>query len=316
MAYFKIIAAFARGGHVRANMVNGNGFESGYSGDMIRTFFFFFVASLLAHAQYTPANQKWNQPIEPFRIVGNLYYVGASDVSSFLITTPEGHILIDSGFRETVPIIEANIKKLGLRMEDVHLLLISHGHYDHVGGIAEIKARTKARLLANPVEDPLLARGGKGDFAFQDNFSFPPITPDGSLKDGEEVSLGGTVLTTHFTPGHTKGCTSWTATIQEGGRPYRVVIACSLTAPGYQLVNNPQYPEIIADFEATFAKLRALPCDIFLSLHSWDFGLLKKIQARRSDPSHNPFVDPDGYQNFLDKAQAAIQKQIEEQKRK
>lgn len=285
---------------------------------MIRTaaVLLFIAAWMPAHAQYAPGRPEWNRPIEPFRIVGNLYYVGASDVSSYLITTPEGHILVDSGFRETVPIIEANLKKLGFRMEDVRLLLTSHGHYDHVGGMAEIKARTKARLLANPAEVPLLSRGGKGDFAFKDSYPYPPVTPDGLLRDGEEVGLGGTILTAHFTPGHTKGCTSWTATIQEGGRPYRVVIACSLTAPDYRLVDNPQYPEIIADFEATFAKLRALPCDVFLSLHSWDFGLLRKIQAREDDPSHNPFVDPEGYWNFIDKAQAAIRRQVEEQRRK
>lgn len=258
-----------------------------------------------AAAQYAPAVAEWNRPIEPFRIVGNLYYVGASDVSSFLIATPAGHILLDGGFRETAPLIESNVKKLGFRIGDVRLLLISHGHYDHVGSMAEIKARTKARLLASPADAELLTRGGRGDFAFEDRYPYPPVTPDGLLRDGETVRLGGAVLTAHFTPGHTKGCTSWTTAIQDGGRVYRVVIACSVTAPGYRLVGNARYPEILQDFEATFAKLRAMPCDIFLSLHSWDFGLQRKMQAKTADA----FVDREGWLAFLDKGQAAIRKQ-------
>jgi metallo-beta-lactamase class B len=258
-----------------------------------------------AAAQYAPAVPEWNRPVEPFRIVGDLYYVGASDVSSFLIATPAGHVLLDSGFRETAPLVEANVKKLGFRLEDVRILLISHSHYDHVGGMAEIKAHTKARLLASPAEAEMLARGGRGDFAFDDKYPYPPVTADGLLREGQEVRLGNAVLTAHFTPGHTRGCTSWSTTFTEGGRVYQVVIACSVTAPGYRLVGNPRYPGILQDFEATFAKLRALPCDIFLSLHSWDFGLERKMHVKAVDA----FVDREGWLAFLDKGQAAIRKQ-------
>jgi len=141
----------------------------------------------IAAAQYTPANAEWNAPIEPFRIVGNLYYVGAAGVSAYLISTPQGLILVDTGFRETVPIIEANLAKLGFHLGDIHLLLTLHAHYDHVGGVAEIKARTKARLLASPADAALLDRGGKDDFAFDDRFLFPPVKPDALLRDGEPV---------------------------------------------------------------------------------------------------------------------------------
>lgn len=276
-----------------------------------------FLASCLpAYAQYAPANPEWNKPVEPFRIVGNLYYVGASGVSAYLIATPKGLILLDTGFRETVPLIEANIKKLGFRMEDVRLLLISHGHYDHIGGMADVKARTEARLLVNPAEEPLLERGGKGDFAFGDSIPYPPVKPDALLADGKDVTFGGTTLTPHFTPGHTKGCTTWTTMIQDSGKSYRVVIPCSVSAPGYRLADNPQYPEILADYEAAFTKLRALPCDIFLGGHSWDFGLYQKLQARKDSASNNSFVDPEGYRNYIDKAQATIRRQAEEQKRK
>lgn len=264
-------------------------------------------------AQYAAANPEWNQPVEPVRIVGNLYYVGASGVSSYLIATPEGHILLDTGFRETVPAIESSIKKLGFRMEDIRLLLICHAHCDHAGGVAEIQRRTHARFPANPGDAPLLASGGKGDFAFGDAYAFPPAVPDGWLRDGEPVGLGGALLTPHFTPGHTKGGTSWTIAIEDGGKVFRVVIACSVSAPGYKLVDNPKYPEIRADFAATFAKLRVLPCDIFLGQHAWEFDLPLKMQARAKDPRRNPFVDPDQYRRWLDRAEAAFHKQVAEQ---
>jgi metallo-beta-lactamase class B len=268
------------------------------------------VCAPFARAQYAPANPDWNRPIEPFRIVGGLYYVGVQDVSSFLFTTQQGHILLDGAFRESAPLIEANVRKLGFRLEDVRLLLNSHGHCDHAGGLAELKAHTGARLLASPADALLLARGGKDDFAFHDTLPFPPVQADALLSDGQQVGLGGAVLTAHFTPGHTKGCTTWTATVGEGGKDYRVVIPCSVSAPGYKLVDNPAYPGILSDFETTFATLRALPCDIFLGSHSWDFGLKEK--AARTAP--NAFVDPQGYLRYIEKGQAAVRAQAEKQK--
>lgn len=151
----------------------------------------FVAAALPAQAPYAPANPQWNRRVDPFRIVGNLYYVGASDVSSYLIATSEGLILLDTGFRETLPLVESNIAELGFRVEDIRLLLISHGHYDHVGGLAEIKARTNASLLVNPAEVPLLSRGGLGDFAFGDSVPYPPVVPDGLLRDERQVAEQG-----------------------------------------------------------------------------------------------------------------------------
>ena len=269
------------------------------------------LAAPLGQAQYAPAPAEWNRPIEPFRIAGNLYYVGVADVSSYLFTSPKGHILVDTAFHESVPQIEANLGKLGFKLADIRILLTSHGHYDHVGGVAEIKARTKAKLLVNPVEAPLFARGGKGDFAFGDTYPYPPVQADGMLRDGQEVRLGGTVLTAHFTPGHTRGCTTWTATVKHDGKDYRVVIPCSISAPDYKLVENAEYPEILRDYEATFAKLRALPCDIFLGLHSWDFGLKEKASGKMPDA----FVGAQSYITYLDKGQAAVRAQAEKQKR-
>jgi metallo-beta-lactamase class B len=273
-----------------------------------------FLGDAALYAQFAPANPKWNRVVEPFRVVGNLYYVGASDVSAFLLTTPAGHFLIDTGFAETVPIIESSLGKLGFRMEDIRILLSSHAHADHAGGLAEVKSKSRARLLTNPTESAMFSRGGKGDFAFGDTFSFPPVEPDGALTDRDEISLGGVAVRVHFTPGHTRGCTSYTTTIQEELQTYDVVIPCSLTAPGYRLVDNPLYPTIIEDFESTFARLRGLPCDIFLGGHSWDFGLAEKSSVLSGGTAGNPFVDPVGYRRWLDDSEASIRVQIAAQR--
>jgi len=258
--------------------------------------------------QYTPPNAEWNQPVEPFKIAGNLYYVGASDVTSYAITTPDGIILIDTGFRETVPLIEANLKKLGFRFEDIRLVLIMHAHNDHAGGVADIKARTKARFLSSPGDVPLFEHGGQGDFAFGDHFYYPPVKPDALLRDGEPVGLGGTQLTPHFTPGHTKGATSYTTTIHDGDHDYHVVFVSSLSTPDYQLIDNPKYPAVLQDLDASIARLRVLPCDIFLSEHGSQFELSRRMQQRVADPAHNPFVDPAGYRALLDRAEASAHK--------
>ncbi|MFB3778644.1 MAG: subclass B3 metallo-beta-lactamase [Bryobacteraceae bacterium] len=273
-----------------------------------------FLITLAAPAQYAPANAQWNRPIEPFRIAGNIFYVGASDVSAFLITTPEGHILLDAGFAETVPIVEAGIRKLGFRVEDIRLLLASHAHYDHAGGMAKTKAMTKARFLTHPKEVAMFARGGKGDFAFGDKYAFEPVAHDGTFRDGEQLRLGDVVLTAQFTPGHTRGCTSYTTAVSHQGRIYNVVFACSMTGPDYQFVGNRQYPEIAGDFESSFARLRSLPCDIFLGGHSWDFGLEAKRKALQTGAGGNPFVDPAGYRAWVDKSEAAFRKRLEAQR--
>src|SRR5262249_9847809 len=180
-----------------------------------------------AHAQSTHAWREMNQPAEPYRIVGNLYSVGASDIAVFLFATPEGHIVVNSGFPETVPLIEAAVRKLGFRFEDVKVLLASHVHIDHARGHAAFKERTGARVMVAEADVPLLEGGGKGDFRFDGEISFPASRVDRALKDGDTVSLGGTTLTARLTPGHTPGCTTWTAEVVDGGKPYRVVMVGS-----------------------------------------------------------------------------------------
>src|ERR1051325_354339 len=201
-----------------------------------------------------------NERVAPFHIAGTVYYVGAADITSYLITTPKGHIVIDGGLAETAPMILANIRKLGFDPHDVRIILNSHAHTDHAGGIAELRRAAGAKFLASAPEAAQLARGGLDDPQFGNRFPFPPAPPDQLLRDNQRITLGGTTLTAHITAGHTRGCTTWT--MRTAGRD--VVFLCSISAPSdYRLVGNPQWPDAVRDYRRSFATLRALPCDIF-----------------------------------------------------
>ncbi|MEO8196531.1 MAG: subclass B3 metallo-beta-lactamase [Thermoanaerobaculia bacterium] len=271
----------------------------------------FALQSSTAIGQATEEWRSWNQSVEPFRIADNLYYVGASDIASYLITTPEGHILIDGGFVETAPLIEASIERLGFKVADVEILLNTHAHFDHAGGLAELKAKSGARLFASPGDAELLERGGKGDFRFGDEGHFPPVVVDRRLADGEKVTLGGAELTAHLTPGHTRGCTTWT--FKAGALD--VVVACSASILDYRFVGRESYPGIAADFERTFAVLKSLPVQIFLAPHGGFFDLAGKRQlAARGMGMRNPWVDPDGYKVWVDRMESAFVAAVERQR--
>jgi metallo-beta-lactamase class B len=266
----------------------------------------------VAAAQKDPTSRSWNQPVAPFRIAGNLYYVGASDITSFLIATPAGHILIDGGFEETAPLIRDSVKKLGFKLEDVKLLLNNHSHFDHAGGLAALKKLTGAKLVASAGDAPILARGGKDDYLFGDEMSYPPVQVDRIVQDGDTVALGGTALTAHLTPGHTPGTTTWTMTVEDGGKRYAVVFAGSTSVlPKVNLKNNPQYPAIAADYAHTFEVLKKLPCDIFLSSHGSFFDLQGKAERLRRGEAPNPFIDPQGYRAWVERNEAAFRKALE-----
>src|SRR5512146_2519975 len=173
--------------------------------------------SVCLFGQSNPEWRSWNQPVQPFRIIGNIYYVGASDVTSFLITSPQGHILLDGGFVETAPMIRDNIRKLGFKPEDVKYLINSHAHFDHAAGLAQLKKWTGAKFVASREDGALIARGGRGDFAWGDKLTFPAVRPDRMIQDHETLSIGGVTMTAHLTPGHTKGCTTWTTEAEENG---------------------------------------------------------------------------------------------------
>lgn len=264
-------------------------------------------------AQADETSRSWNQPVKPFRIIGNIYYVGASDISSYLIVTPKGHILLDSGFLETVPQIEQNVVQLGFRLEDVKILINSHAHYDHAGGLAQLKRLTGATLMTSEADAVLLAAGGKGDPNFGDRFLFEPVKADRILLDGDKVKLGDITMVAHLTPGHTKGNTTWTMTVDEDKQRYNVVFAGSTTAPGYKLVNNPNYPQIVADYRRTFQVLKSLPCDVFLAPHGNFFELLTKSKLLEQGQKPNPFIDSKGYKEFLEDTEKAFEKELERQ---
>lgn len=273
--------------------------------------------SCLIHAQKLKGDRAMNQPVEPFKIIGNIYYVGASDVTSYLITTPQGHILIDAGFEETASQIQANIAKLGFKIEDIKILLINHAHYDHCGGLAEMKTLTNAKLYASPPDTSVLEDGGKSDFWFGgDKLLFKPVRVDEILKDGQELKLGDAVLKTYFTFGHTKGATSWTTDVSENGKKYKVVFTSSLTTLDYPLVNNSKYPNIAGDFAKTYETLKKIKADVFLSSHGQFFDLTEKAAGYRSKTSSNPFIDPQGYRSFIENIEKAFQVKLNKEKSK
>lgn len=274
----------------------------------------FLLFTHLIFAQQNETDRSWNQPVEPFRIIGNIYYVGASEITAFLITTPEGHILLDGGFAETVPQIKENVAKLGFKIEDIKFLLNSQAHYDHAPGLAELKRLTGAKMLASAEDKVLLENGGKGDFHFGDTFPYEPVKVDKIVKDNEKVKLGGTSLKALITPGHTKGCTTLTMTITENKRKYNVVFVCSTTIPGYNLVDNKNYPNIAPDYAKTFEKLKKLDVDVFLASHGNFFDLEEKSEKIRREREPNPFVDSKMYKEFIKRTEKQFQERLKKQK--
>jgi len=243
----------------------------------------------------------WTEPFPPFRIAGNLYYVGSKGLANFLITTPQGNILINSDLEANVPMIEASIERLGFKFKDTKILLISHAHWDHDAGSAKIKEMTGASYMVMDADVSVVESGGKTDFQYgnRPDFLYQRTKVDHVLHDGDEVSLGGTALVAHLTPGHTKGCTTWTMKVTENGKAYNVVIVGSPNVnPGYRLIHNQHYPQIAEDYERMWRVLKSLPCDIFLGAHGGYFGLEEKY-ALLKDGGETPFLDPDGYKKFV-----------------
>ena len=263
--------------------------------------------------------ESWNAPFKPLRIIGNLYYVGPSGISSFLITTPEGHILLDTGFETTVPRIRESVTKLGLRLEDIKIILNSHAHLDHSGGHSLMKKLTGAKIMMSEADAALLASGGTNDFTpySRELIGYPPATADRLLRDGDKVTLGGVELTCQLTPGHTKGCTTWTMDVTEDGKTHHVLFFGSTSIlPGVPLVNNEAYPNIAKDFAETYRKLRSLPCDVFLAPHSSFFGLNQKAAQLERGVKRNPFIDPAAFRSFIENAERNFHKQLDAELRK
>jgi metallo-beta-lactamase class B len=258
---------------------------------------------------------EWTEPFPPFQIAGNLYYVGSRDLASYLITTTQGNILINSDLEANVPMIKASVEKLGFNFGDTRILLISHAHWDHDAGSAAIKKMTGAKYMVMDADVAVVESGGTSDFQYGSSPAnlYPPAKVDRVLHDGDRVQLGGAELVAHLTPGHTKGCTTWTMKVTDKGGTYDVVIVGSPNVnPGYKLVDNAAYPQIAADYERMWKVLKSLPCDIFLGAHGSYFGLPEKFA--RLGQSTNPFIDSGGYTQFVNEKQKAFDDELTRQK--
>jgi metallo-beta-lactamase class B len=249
----------------------------------------------------------WNAPFPPHKVIGNLYYVGTEQLASFLVATPEGHILVNSSFETTVPVIRTAVETLGFRFADIRIVVGSHAHGDHMEGDALVKELTGAQVMAMEQDVPGLRSmrpGGK------------PHPIDRVLRDGDEVKLGGSTLVARLTAGHTPGCTTWTLQVQDGGRTYNVAILGSIGVnPGYVLVGNTDYPQIADDYVRSFKTLRALPVDVFLGAHGSFYGLADKHARLPKGAAQNPFIDPEGYRAHLDRQEKNFLARLEEQKK-
>ena len=259
-----------------------------------------------------PGNmQQWNRPFPPYRVIDNVYYVGTNEIAQFLITTPAGLILLDSGFEATVPRLRENIEALGFHYADVKLLLTSHAHIDHVQAHALVRRQTGAEVVVSSPDAAFVESGGKGETVFDGVYEWAPCPVDRRVNDADEVTLGGTTLTAHVTPGHTLGATTWTMQVHDQGRTLSVVFFPSANInPGVHLVGNARYPNIARDFEHSFSTWKALSCDVFLADHGDFYGMKAKYERSRENPSVNPFIDPAGYRAFIAQAEERFREQL------
>jgi metallo-beta-lactamase class B len=277
--------------------------QNGVTPDMRNSFAYalFLICSSALIILQAQAKPEWSQPFPPHQVMGNLYYVGSKGLASYVVKTPEGLILLNSNLENSPALIEQSLAKLGMRLSDVKILLISHAHWDHCAGSARLLALTKAKYMVMDADLPVIESGGKADFQYghDKETHFPVAKVDRVLHDGSEVTLGGVTLTAHLTPGHTKGCTTWTTKIADQGKTYNVVIVGSPNVnAGYRLTYNQQYPQIAQDYERTFRVLKSLSCDIFLGAHGEYYGMEAKFRAIGKSGA-NPFVDPQGYRAYV-----------------
>ena len=250
-------------------------------------------------AQLKRYDPEWNRPATPHRVIGPIYFVGTNALASFLITTRDGHLLLDPGYEESVPLVKSSIRALGFRYEDVKVLLNSQAHFDHAAGIALIKRETGARLEVMAEDASLLASGGKDDFVLGPEYMFPPVKADRLLKDGDVITLGDVRLVARHTPGHTKGATTFVTTAIDGGQAYPVVFATSTTVnAGTRLVGNARYPGIVSDWERTYAILDSLAAGVWVSAHTNVFDMEGK--RARIGTGGNPYIDPTGYRRYVE----------------
>jgi metallo-beta-lactamase class B len=265
------------------------------------------VALVLVGRRLNATKIGGQQPAEPFRIAGNLYYVGATDAAAYLITGPEGHVVLDGGYPTTALMIMASIAKLGFDIKDVKVLLNSEPHPDHGGGLTVLQQASGAALWASDASADVLASGGDDRDAFlplralvwMGVVGYPAARVDHRFKDGDTIRVGPIALTAHITGGHTRGCTSWSFAVRDGDRLLNVVSACDLSVLALM-----RYPEQAADRERSFRVLRSLPADIWVTCHARAWGRYRKFIASRTAKNPvDPFIDPDGYRAYISAAE-------------
>lgn len=271
------------------------------------------LALALAGAARADDPANWTKPIRPYRVVGNIYYVGSEGLSAWLISSSEGHVLLDSGPSAAgAKLIEANIAALGFKLSDVKILINTHAHFDHAGGLAQLKADTGAKVWASRPDEPALKKGQH----FGDNANgltpFAPVKVDKSFGDGQKLKLGETTLVAHLTPGHTIGCTTWTTQVTDRGRPLNVTFPCSISVAGNALVGNKTYRNIAADYRASFAQLEALPTDVMLPSHEEQGHLLDKRRKMLSGDV-NAFIDPTELTRYVETSRKAFEAELARQ---
>lgn len=292
------------------------------------------VAALLLAASCTPAGEaqtaaaappaeedplaamyrSWTEPVAPFRIAGPVHYVGTAGLGMFFIPTDEGHILVDGGLPQNAPMIAESIRTLGYDPADIAILLNTHAHFDHSGGLAELKRLSGARLLASEGDRSALEGGIYLGFEDREDLGAPPVAVDGTFADGHTVSLGGVTLTARLTPGHTRGCTSWEMQVEEAGQPLDLLIFCSASVALNSLVNPPQYEGIVGDYRSTFARTRDWRPDIFLANHTQFFDLAARRERQLAgDPL--AFVDRESFPAFIVSAEADFERRLAEESR-
>ena len=262
-------------------------------------------------------NPEWTTPLAPFRIADNLYYVGSQDLASYLVVTAKGDILINSSLESSPALIQKSVEQLGFHFSDIKILLISHSHADHDAGSAEIKRLTGAKYMVMDGDVPVVESGGAKDFAYPTDL-YPAIKVDRVLHDGDQVRLGNAVLVAHKTPGHTRGCTTWTMRAMIGGKARDVVIVGSWNVnTGYRLVDQPgkpaSYPGIAADYEHSFAIWKSLPCDVFLGAHGQYFDMVGKLERAKTGAGENVWIDPEGYKAAVAERQQAFAAELKKQ---
>jgi metallo-beta-lactamase class B len=262
----------------------------------------------------------WNRDYPPYRVIDNIYYVGSTEIAQFLITTPAGHILLDGGFETSVPRLRAEVAALGFRFEDIRFLLTSHAHIDHAQGDALLRRLTGARVVASARDGEVLAAGGKGEAVYDGVYAWAPCPVDRVVAEGDQISLGGTTLTAHLTPGHTRGAVTWTMQVaapDAGPADRRLDVVFFPSAninPGVRLAGNTRYPEIARDFARSFAIWKALPCDVFLGVHGSFYDMDSKRARQRASAARNPFIDPDGYRRFVADAERRFREQLADER--